>query len=504
MRVVTGFVDPSGYDMWMNQIPPGWYQDNFDADLLRWWDGAQWTAYTQSHPRLFAPSPQAAPASHPAEPEAEAKIGFFSGKKKAQEFLEELNGLKGWIKENNLQDPIRALEAERSARERAQAVELESQERRHQIDAELQGAAQELNRTRAEIAVVQAQLVDVRSESELQGLGLFDFEHPAEDSVDLKAQLESVKAQYKEMARAGQAVRAASGFTFNNSTAQGGRFVKNMSKILLRAYNAEVENSVKSARAGNVESCIKRVETAKRQIEKSGEMIDLTVGSSYHRLRLEEIRLASRHLVAVQLEKAREKELRAELREQKKAEAELAEAMQSLLKDQSHFRNAIEKLEARGDVGGVQRMREELAAVERSIEDVEFRKMHSRAGYVYVISNIGAFGPGVVKIGMTRRLDPMDRVNELGDASVPFKFDVHALFFSKDAVGIESSLHRRFSRERLNKVNTRREFFAVTPQDVLDALREESVELLEFKVEPGAEEHRQSLMLTDSSVGSID
>uniref|UniRef100_UPI003D75679A DUF2510 domain-containing protein n=1 Tax=Kocuria palustris TaxID=71999 RepID=UPI003D75679A len=65
----------------------GWYQGNFDADLLRWWDGAQWTAYTQSHPRLFAPTPQAAPASHPAEPEAEAKIGFFSGKKKAQEFL---------------------------------------------------------------------------------------------------------------------------------------------------------------------------------------------------------------------------------------------------------------------------------------------------------------------------------------------------------------------------------------------------------------------------------
>lgn len=318
MRVATGFVDQSVYDMWMHQIPPGWYQDNVNAGLLRWWDGAQWTAYTQPHPRLIAPIPQAAPASHPAEPEPEAKIGFFSGKKKAQEFLEELNGLKGWIQENNLQDPIRALEAERSARERAQAVELESQERRRQIDAELQGATQELNRIRAEIAVVQAQLVDVRSESELQGLGLFDFEHPAEDSVDLKAQLESVKAQYKEMARAGQAVRAASGFTFNNSTAQGGRFVKNMSKILLRAYNAEAENSVKSARAGNVESCIKRVETAKRQIEKSGEMIDLKVGFSYHRLRLEEIRLASRYLMAVQLERAREKELRAELREQKK------------------------------------------------------------------------------------------------------------------------------------------------------------------------------------------
>src|SRR6201999_1244228 len=93
----------------------------------------------------------------------------------------------------------------------------------------------------------------------------------------------------------------------------------------------------------------------------------------------------------------------------------------------------------------------------------DFRIANIRAGYVYVISNIGAFGPNIVKIGMTRRLDPMDRVRELGDASVPFRYDVHALHFSEDAVGVEAELHRRFAHGRVNRINLRREYFYTTP-----------------------------------------
>ena len=125
--------------------------------------------------------------------------------------------------------------------------------------------------------------------------------------------------------------------------------------------------------------------------------------------------------------------------------------------------------------------------------DGDARGANVRAGYVYVISNIGAFGEHMIKIGLTRRLDPMDRVHELGDASVPFRFDVHALIFSEDAVGLERSLHKEFENHRVNRVNLRREFFYVRPAEVREALqRYAGQHLLEFHEQPEAPEWRAS------------
>jgi hypothetical protein len=137
-------------------------------------------------------------------------------------------------------------------------------------------------------------------------------------------------------------------------------------------------------------------------------------------------------------------------------------------------------------------MEAKVAEVQASIEGVKRRAANTRAGYVYVISNIGAFGPDVVNIGMTRRLDPLDRVNELGDASVPFRYDVHALVFADDAVALEGSLHAEFEPHRVNMVNARREFFRVTPATVKDVLQRFSGSLLEYVEEAEALEWRQS------------
>ena len=147
------------------------------------------------------------------------------------------------------------------------------------------------------------------------------------------------------------------------------------------------------------------------------------------------------------------------------------------------------------------RRRSDLDEIDRSIEEVDYRAANVRAGYVYVISNIGAFGDRVVKIGMTRRLDPLDRVRELGDASVPFGFDVHALFFSEDAVGIEAELHRRLADRRVNRVNRRREFFYATPAEVKQHLLELTGSLLEYEEVPEALEYRQSRQMADSEAG---
>jgi hypothetical protein len=111
---------------------------------------------------------------------------------------------------------------------------------------------------------------------------------------------------------------------------------------------------------------------------------------------------------------------------------------------------------------------------------------------VYVISNYGAFGPKMVKIGMTRRLDPMDRVRELGDASVPFRYDVHALVFSEDAVGLETHLHHTLADQRVNRVNNRREFFYARPDEVKVILERLDIPMLSYVDDSEALEWRQS------------
>ncbi|AHI21570.1 helicase A859L [Corynebacterium vitaeruminis DSM 20294] len=136
-----------------------------------------------------------------------------------------------------------------------------------------------------------------------------------------------------------------------------------------------------------------------------------------------------------------------------------------------------------------------LAEVNKGIEDVDYRAANVRTGYVYVISNIGSFGERMVKIGMTRRLDPYDRVSELSDASVPFNFDVHAMHFSEDAVGIEAELHRIFADRKVNRINSRREFFYVTPAEVKQELLKVAGNILEYVDEPEAEQYRESLKI---------
>jgi hypothetical protein len=130
--------------------------------------------------------------------------------------------------------------------------------------------------------------------------------------------------------------------------------------------------------------------------------------------------------------------------------------------------------------------------VEKAIADVDYRVANARARYVYVISNVGAFGERMIKVGMTRRLEPRDRIRELSDASVPFNFDTHALFFANDAVGIEAEMHRRLADRRVNRVNLRREFFYATPGEARDLLAELAGELLEFEEFPEAVEFNQS------------
>ena len=198
------------------------------------------------------------------------------------------------------------------------------------------------------------------------------------------------------------------------------------------------------------------------------------------------------------------------MREQAKLEKELEEARKNIDKETKHYANALDKLNSQleGNLTDDQKndllekkaeIEGQLSNLQKALNDVDYREANQKAGYVYIISNIGAFGENVYKIGMTRRLDPMERVDELGDASVPFNFDVHAMIFSEDAPKLEAALHRAFEDRKLNMVNTRREFFRVTLDEIEAVVKANYDKTVEFIKIPPAEQYRQSLAMTQEN-----
>ncbi|MFC7465532.1 DUF4041 domain-containing protein [Brachybacterium sp. GCM10030252] len=515
---------------------PGWYSDPSSRHQLRWWDGLRWRdAVSDQGQQSEDPLPPVYPTRHATSEVADsaptdietvssnpqsqsvlagepveqlsaastAKVTLLSAKKIATKLQAETRALHERVRAlEGIAREFRGLEAaeiseridELRAQEAAQRARAVEQER--DAASQAKGIQNQIARAQAQLASVEQNIIIARDRVELEARGLYDYEHVAEASASLASELAIVRSAIKESNKYDRAIHATTGFTFNNSTAKGRTFVNQMRRIMLRAYNAEAENAVKTVKTGNLAPAIKRLSRAKEQIEKQGTMIDLAVDERYHRLRLQEIELAARHHEAVAAEKSLDRERREELREQRRAEQELRAEKERLEKERTHYLNSIRRLRAAGDDAQADELQTKLKQIDEEISQADYRAANIRAGYVYVISNIGAFGEGVVKIGMTRRLDPMDRVKELGDASVPFIFDVHALFFSDDAVTIEAQLHREFSAQRLNQVNTRKEFFRVTPAEVLETLKKQRISVLEFRTEAEAEDYRTSQALT--------
>lgn len=326
----------------------------------------------------------------------------------------------------------------------------------------------------------------------LHDIGIYNYRHPLENAVAYQDALESIKAQIRMYISEGRAIEASTRFTFDNSLAKGRKMTAELAKLMLRAYNAEAENCVRYVKAGNLPSAEKRLTGAATSIARNASMMEMHINPDYHALRLRELELTADYQMKVQEEREAAREERARLREEQQAERELRAERERLEKERAHYANVLEALLDGGSDQERRDLEGKIAEIDGRIAENDYRTANIRAGYVYVISNLGSFGPGIVKIGLTRRLEPMERVRELGDASVPFGFDVHALFFADDAVGVEAELHRRFARNRVNRVNLRREYFYATPSEVKTALVEITGNLLEYTEAAEAEQYHAS------------
>lgn len=344
---------------------------------------------------------------------------------------------------------------------------------------------QEYDRLRSEV-------VELRDVMVLQEVGIYQYSHPLDSAAQYKEALAEIEREEREIVKAGEAVTGTKKWIINGSEKDGARMVSDFSKLMLRAYNSEADNALRTLRPYTVDKSIERLEKMRVSISKLGVSMKIEITSKYHDLRIRELRLTADYLNKLADEKEREREQKARLREEEEARKEYEREQARLEKEKAHYEAAANALRMRGDIVAAAQIETKLGEIQHAIEGVVQRAANVRAGYVYVISNIGSFGERVVKIGMTRRLEPLDRVRELGDASVPFRFDVHVIIFSDDAVGLETALHREFASQRLNFVNTHREFFYVTPAAVKEALLRLQGNLLTFVEAPEALEWHQS------------
>lgn len=414
------------------------------------------------------------PVQETPPPPRPAPGGLFGGGKKQ---LEAENAeLRTWIERMNGLDAMK--------------IAAMTEQLRQQHEAVLSA----LDQATRQLATVEQLTVRTEEVALLQEAGVYEYRHPLSDAVAYKDRLAQVKTRIKEMTKENRAVLGATNWTVNGSAAEGRRMVRDFSKLMLRAYNAEADNCVRTMRPYKLQSAIDRLEKAVEMIVKLGKTMSIHVSADYHRLRVRELELTADYLAKQEAEKELIRAQRERQREEEAARREFEREKARLRKEEAHYRSALSKLLANGDTAAAEEVKAKLEEIGAAVTDVETREANIRAGYVYVISNIGAFGEDVVKIGMTRRLEPEDRVRELGDASVPFKFDTHALIFSDDAVGLEGRLHDALTERRVNKVNPRREFFRATPAEVRDLLGKIAGQhLLEYRELPEALEWRQSL-----------
>ena len=349
------------------------------------------------------------------------------------------------------------------------------------------------------------QIVETDERVLLQSFGFYVPHYPYATSDEYKEKLSSIRAQQKELVKSKCATTGRTDWTVNGSKSKGSKMVRDMQKLLLRAFNAECDDAIEHVRFNNVEACEKKILSSSNAISKLGEMLGISISGQYVSLKQDELHLMHEYQSKKQAEKEAARELRQQQREEAKAAKELAEARKKLEKEQSHYQNALSRLNAQiAQASGdnltdleVKRaeLEDQLNTINKELRDVDYRVANQRAGYVYIISNIGSFGENVYKIGMTRRLEPMDRIDELGDASVPFNFDVHALIFTDDAPGLEASLHQAFADRKLNMINTRREFFRVTLDEIKEVVRQNYDKTVEFIDIPPAEQYRESLKI---------
>ena len=365
----------------------------------------------------------------------------------------------------------------------------------------------EINELNSNIKELKKDIITFSDEILVQDFGLYEPRYSFINADAYKAELTNIRNKQKAMIKDGSAVSGSIDWQINGSAAQGRKMIKDMQKLLLRAFNSECDEIISKVKYNNYDASVKKMERSFNAIAKLGVTMSVSIISNYYDLKIQELRLALEYQIQKQREKEEKAELRAQQREEARLQKELKEQRKNIDKERKHYEQALSNINKQissssdENIEDLNKKKEEimqsLSDIDTKIKDIDYREANQKAGYVYIISNIGSFGEGIYKIGMTRRLNPQERVDELGDASVPFKFDVHAMIFSEDAPALEAKLHRAFEDRKLNLVNQRREFFKVSLDEIKEVIKNNFDKTVEFVEVPDADQYRISLKLRE-------
>lgn len=369
-----------------------------------------------------------------------------------------------------------------------------------------QAFSQKLSELQLEIETRRKEIIVLDEEILLESFALYKPQFKFQTSEAYKLRLESCREKQKHLIKQGVAVKANENWTVNNSKSEGKKMVNDMKKLILRSFNNECDFCVDNVKFNNIEVNEKRIEKSFEQLNKLGRMMQAGISETYKKLKYEELYLAYEYQQKKEEEKEEQKRAREELREQQKLEQENRQAREKIEKEKKHINQAKKDLETKLSITTeeternsiIQKLHEfddQLTELENEEKLIDYREKNAKAGYVYIISNIGSFGENVFKIGMTRRLEPQDRIDELGDASVPFSYDLHALIFTYDAPALEGKLHEHFYKDRVNKINNRKEFFRADIHEIEKVVKENYNQVVDVIKEPPAEQYRESLRI---------
>ena len=272
------------------------------------------------------------------------------------------------------------------------------------------------------------------------------------------------------------------------------------------AFNGKVDSALAKVKHDNFGKIKQEIIDAFALVNHNGAPFrSARINQSFLDARQEELKWAVSTHELRQIELAEQREIKQQIREEEKARKEMEKAIKEAEKEERMIQKALEKARAELANANAEQRKEfeaQLADLEGKLEEAEERgqraismAQQTRRGHVYVISNIGSFGENVFKIGMTRRLEPLDRVKELGDASVPFSFDVHAMLYSEDAPSLEKELHKHFNRESVNKVNPRKEFFRTSLAEIKQMVDQQGVTEVHWTMKAEATEYRESIAI---------
>lgn len=344
---------------------------------------------------------------------------------------------------------------------------------------------------------LQKELAIYEEDYELTEFGLYKPNFAFDTSEKFREALIESRRKQKEMTSSGESAVCSTEWMVSGSKGKGQKMTKKNLKLMLRAFNGECDATMVKVKWNNRSKMEERIKKAYDAINELAKENHCIIAEKYLYLKLEELRLTYDYEQKKYEEMEEQRKIKEEMREEAKAQRELEKAQKQAESEERAYEKALK--EAREQLAEANQeefssLQEQVADLERQLQEAHeknvraiARAQETRSGHVYVVSNIGSFGENIYKIGMTRRLEPLDRIKELGDASVPFAFDIHAMIFSDDAPGLECKLHQAFNSARVNKVNLRKEFFRVSLSEIEDFAKGERLNLEITKVAEAAE-----------------